>query len=40
VWGLEGEVEVDDKGVAGLFQDVGLDDCVFQLLLEDQVFLF
>ena len=40
VWGLKREVQVDDEWVAGLFQNVGLDDCVFQLFLQDQVFLF
>lgn len=39
VWGLEGEVQVDDEDVVGLFENVCLDDCVFQLFLQDQVFL-
>lgn len=39
MWGLEGEVQVDDEDVVGLFEDVCLDDSVFQLFLQDQVFL-
>lgn len=37
--GLEGEMEVDDELVVRLLQDIGLDYCVLQLLLEDQVLL-
>lgn len=36
---LEGEVQVDYELVVGLLQDVRLDYCVFQLLLQDQVLL-
>lgn len=39
VWCLEGEMQVDDEDVVGLFEDVCFDDCVFQLLLQDQVLL-
>lgn len=35
--GLEGKVQVDDKLTVGLLEDVCLDHCVFQLLLQDQV---
>ena len=36
---LKGEVQVDDEGMAGLLEDVGLDDGVLELLLHDEVFL-
>jgi len=39
VWCLEGEMEVDNKLVVGLLKNIGLDYCVLQLLLKDQVFL-
>lgn len=34
---LEGEMQIDNEDVIGLFEDIGLDDCVLQLLLKDQV---
>lgn len=39
MWSLEGEMQIDDEDVVGLFEDVCLDDCVLQLLLKDKVFL-
>ena len=36
---LKSIVKVDDKGVIGLLQDVGLNDGVFELFLNDQVLL-
>lgn len=37
--GLESEMEIDDELVVGLLEDVGLDYCILQLLLKDEVFL-
>lgn len=36
---LEGEVKIDDELMVGLLEDVGLDDCVFELFLKNEVFL-
>ena len=35
--GLEGEVKVDDELMVGLLEDIGFNDRVFELFLEDEV---
>ncbi len=37
---LEGEMQVYNEWVTGLLKDVGFNDCVLELFLEDKVFLF
>ena len=37
---LEGEMQVNNEWVTGLLEDVGFNDCVLELFLEDKVFLF
>jgi hypothetical protein len=36
---LESEVKVNDELMIGLLENIGLDDSVLQLFLEDQVLL-
>lgn len=37
---LECKMQVNNERMTGLFEDVGFDDRVLELLLEDEVFLF
>ena len=35
---LEGKVKVDDELMVRLFENIGLDDSIFQLFLKNQIF--